>query len=83
MSDLTDGELALLRLLAEERDRSGPPGYLETAAAAERLGVPVARVRRMIHTLWTKGLVGTDEVDLYAVYLLPEGHEAVARAGAS
>jgi DNA-binding IclR family transcriptional regulator len=75
MTELDDQELALLKALADEWDRSGPPGFLETAAIARSLGITKPDARKTIHSLFVKGLVGTDEVDIYAAYLLPEGYE--------
>jgi DNA-binding IclR family transcriptional regulator len=83
VTSIDEAEAALLRLLADERDRSGLPGYLETAAIAERLRLPAAQVRRTIHSLWVKGLVGTDAVDMAAAYLLPGGYEAARGSGAA
>jgi hypothetical protein len=79
MQELNDQELALLKVLADEWDRSGPPGFLETTAIAASLAIPVPEARKTIRSLFAKGLVGTDEVDIYAGYLLPEGYDA-ARA---
>jgi DNA-binding IclR family transcriptional regulator len=75
MTELDDQELALLKALADEWDRSGPPGFLETAAIARSLGITKPDARKTIHSLFVKGLVGTDELDIYAAYLLPEGYE--------
>ena len=75
MTELDDQELALLKALADEWDRSGPPGFLETAAIARSLGITKPDARKTIHSLFVKGLVGTDEWDIYAAYLLPEGYE--------
>jgi hypothetical protein len=73
--DLTDQELALLRALAEEWDRSGPPGYLETDQIARGLQLTVPEAKRVLHSLFVRGLAGTDEIDHHAGYLLPEGYE--------
>jgi DNA-binding IclR family transcriptional regulator len=73
--DLNEPERALLEVLAAEWDASGPPGFLETTAIAQTLGIRLAEARSIIHSLFVKGLVGTDEVDTYAAYLLPEGYE--------
>jgi hypothetical protein len=69
-------ELALLKVLADEWDRSGPPGFLETSAIAKALGITIPEAKRAIHSLFVKGLVGTDEIDLFAAYLFPEGYES-------
>jgi hypothetical protein len=73
--ELNEQESALLKVLAEEWDASGPPGFLETTAIAQALRVRLADARAIIHSLFVKGLVGTDEIDIYAAYLLPEGYE--------
>jgi DNA-binding IclR family transcriptional regulator len=73
--ELTEQEMALLRALADEWDRSGPPGYLETAVIARALQLTVPEAQRVLHSLFVKGLAGTDEIDHYAGYLLPEGYE--------
>ena len=39
---LSQNEQALLNLLADEWEKSGPPGYIETSLIAQRLGVSVA-----------------------------------------
>ena len=80
MEALNEQELGVLRVLADEWDRSGPPGFLETAAVAQSLGIPIHEARKTIHALFVRGLVGTDEIEIYAGYLLPEGYE-VARGG--
>jgi len=77
MTELTDQEHALLKVLADEWDKSGPPGFLETTAIAKALGITIPDAKRTIHSLFVKGLVGTDEIDIYAGYLLPEGYEIV------
>lgn len=76
MTELADQELALLKVLANEWDKSGPPGFLETTAIAKMLGITIPDTKRIIHSLFVKRLVGTDEIDTYAGYLLPEGYEA-------
>ncbi len=75
MTALNDRERDVLRLLAEEWQRSGPPGFLETIAIAGALGISVADARSTIRALFVKGLVGTDKVDIFAAYLTPEGFE--------
>ncbi len=68
-------EQALLNLLADEWDKSGPPGYMETSVIAQRLGVSVADAKSTAQSLFVKGIVDTDEVDTFAAYLTPEGYE--------
>jgi DNA-binding IclR family transcriptional regulator len=68
-------ERALLNLLADEWEKSGPPGYMETSIIAERLGMPVADVKSTVRSLFVNGLVDTDEVDTFAAYLTPAGYE--------
>ncbi len=79
MMELDEDELSLLRALAREWDESGPPGFLETVAIAKMLGITKPVAKKIIHSLFVKGLVGTDELDIYAAYLLPEGYE-IAKA---
>jgi hypothetical protein len=79
MPELDDRERSLLKALANEWDRSGPPGFLETTAIAETIGITTPDAKKTIHSLFVKGLVGTDKIDIYAAYLLPEGYE-IARA---
>jgi tRNA G26 N,N-dimethylase Trm1 len=78
MTDLNEQELALLKVLADEWEKSGPPGFLETTAIAKAIKTTVPGARSIIHSLFVKGVVGTDKVDLYAAYLTPEGFD-VAR----
>jgi DNA-binding IclR family transcriptional regulator len=73
-------EQALLNILAEEWEKSGPPGYIETSIIAERLGIPITDAKSAIRSLFVKGMVDTDEVDTFAAYLTPEGFE-LARKG--
>jgi tRNA G26 N,N-dimethylase Trm1 len=73
--ELNDQEIALLKILADEWDQSGPPGYLETKAIAKALEIRIPDAKSIIHSLYVKGLVGTDELDIYAAYLFPEGYE--------
>ena len=68
-------EKELLKLLAAEWENTGPPGYLETRILAEKLAIPPDKVKSVIHSLFVRGLVDTDEVDTYAAYLTPEGYE--------
>jgi Mn-dependent DtxR family transcriptional regulator len=72
-------EQALLNLLADEREESGPPGYLETSIIAERLGLSVSDAKSTVRSLFVKGMVNTDEVDTFAAYLTPEGYELARR----
>jgi tRNA G26 N,N-dimethylase Trm1 len=73
--ELNEQEISLLKILADEWDRSGPPGYLETQAIAKALEIRVPDAKSIIHSLYVKGLVGTDELDIFAAYLFPEGYE--------
>ena len=73
-------EQSLLNILAEEWEKSGPPGYIETSVIAERLGIPITDAKSTIRSLFVKGMVDTDEVDTFAAYLTPEGYE-LARKG--
>jgi hypothetical protein len=73
-------ERALLNILAEQWEKSGPPGYTEASIMAERLGLSVADAKSTVRSLFVKGLVDTDEVDTFAAYLTPEGHD-LARKG--
>ena len=68
-------EQALLNLLADEWEKSGPPGYVETSIIATRLWLSVADVKSTVRSLFAKGMVDTDEVDTFAAYLTPEGYE--------
>ena len=77
---LDQNEQALINLLADEWEKTGPPGYVETSIIAERLRVSVADAKSMVQSLFVKGLVDTDEVDTFAAYLTPEGYE-LARKG--
>ena len=72
---LDQNQLALLNLLADEWEKSGPPGYAETSIIAESLGVSVADAKSIVRSLFVKGLADTDEVDTFAAYLTPEGYE--------
>jgi Mn-dependent DtxR family transcriptional regulator len=80
--ELDERELLIVNLLAAEWETSGPPGFVETAVIAEKLKISAADARTALRSLFTKGLVGTDQVDTYAAYLTPEGYEA-ARTGQS
>jgi len=72
---LNQHERALLNLLAEAWEKSGPPGYMETSIIAECLGIPIKDAKSTIRSLFVKGMVDTDEVDTFAAYLTPEGYE--------
>jgi len=76
--ELNEKEMALLKILADEWDQSGPPGFLETTGISKALEIRIPDAKSIIHSLFVKGLVGTDELDTYAAYLFPEGYE-VAR----
>jgi len=75
MTELNEQEMALLKVLADEWETSGPPGFLGTTAIAKVLEITVPEARSIIHSLFVKGVVGTDKVDIYAAYLTPEGYE--------
>jgi DNA-binding MarR family transcriptional regulator len=79
VTELTEQEAGLLRMLADEQEKSGPPGYLETTAIAKALGITMPDAKKIIRSLFVRGLVGTDEVDTFAAYLLPEGYEIARR----
>jgi predicted transcriptional regulator len=68
-------EKQLLLLLAEEWKNMGPPGYLETSVLAERMNLSVEKTKSVVHSLFVKGLVDTDEKEHFAAYLTPEGYE--------
>ena len=68
-------EKQLLACLAEERQNSGPPGYLESSVLAERMNLSIGKTKSVIHSLFIKGLVDSDEREHYAAYLTPEGYE--------
>ena len=73
MLELNDQEIALLKVLATEWEKSGPPGFLETTAIATALKITIPDARSTIHSLFVKGVVDTDKVDIYAAFLTPEG----------
>ena len=73
--ELTAQELSLLKCLAEEWRISGPPGLVETTIIAKSLNLTIPETKSTIHTLFVKGLVGTDKLDIYAAYLTPEGFD--------
>ncbi|MBI5578074.1 MAG: hypothetical protein HY895_02895 [Deltaproteobacteria bacterium] len=75
MMELNEQEFALLKVLADEWETSGPPGFLETTAIAKVLKITVPNAKSIIHSLFVKGVAGTDQVDIYAAYLTPEGYE--------
>jgi hypothetical protein len=77
--ELDSHEISLLKCLADEWIKSGPPGLVETAMIAKSLDMTIPDTRSTIHTLFVKGLVGTDKYDLYAAYLTPEGFD-IARS---
>ena len=79
MTELNKPEIALLKVLADEWENSGPPGFLETTAIAKALEITVPDAKKTIRSLFVKGLVGTDEVDTFAAYLLPEGYETARK----
>jgi len=53
----------------------GPPGYLETSLLAERMNLSLEKTKSVVHSLFVKGLVDSDEREHYAAYLTPEGYE--------
>ena len=69
-------EKQLLNLLADEWEKIGPPGYLETAILADKLNLSTEKTKAVIHSLFVRGLVDTDDVETYAAYMTPEGYEA-------
>ena len=73
--EFSQHELALINILAEEWEKSGPPGYIETSIIAERLGIPITDAKSAIRSLFVKGMVDTDDIDTFAAYLTPEGYE--------
>lgn len=73
--EFTRNESGLLHILADEWEKSGPPGYLETTIIADRLGIPIADAKSAIRSLFVKGLVDSDQVDTFAAYLTPQGYE--------
>ena len=70
-------EKQLLNYLADEWENVGPPGFLETAILAYKLNLSVEKTKAVIHSLFVKGLVDTDEVETYAAYLTPEGYKVI------
>jgi hypothetical protein len=74
-NDLSADERFLLCMLAEEWVQSGPPGYIETRRLASQLGMPRAKAKAIIRSLFAYGWVDSDEVDTFAAYLTPEGYE--------
>jgi hypothetical protein len=75
MMALDDQKLALLKALANERDKSRPLYFLETTEIAKALEITIPEIKKLVHSLFVKELVGTGEIDIYAAYLLPEGYE--------
>jgi len=49
MVELSDLEIALMSVLADEWERSGPPGFLETTAIAEALKIKFPDAKSIIH----------------------------------
>lgn len=78
--ELNQTENDVLKLLADEWDAAGPPGYIETTTLAARLKISVPQVKSAVGSLFEKGLVDSDKVDTFAAYLTPEGY-ALARSG--
>jgi Mn-dependent DtxR family transcriptional regulator len=75
LMDLSKNERRLLKILADEWQKSGPPGYVETSKIAQHLAISIADAKSAIRSLFVRGLVDTDEVDTFAAYLTPEGYE--------
>ncbi|MEJ2221006.1 MAG: hypothetical protein P8X80_09335 [Desulfobacterales bacterium] len=73
-------ERALIKILADEWEKSGPPGYVETSRIAAHLQISIEDAKSAIRSLFAKGIVDTDKVDTFAAYLTPEGYE-LARKG--
>jgi len=73
--ELNHQEKNLLSCLADEWKNTGPPGYLETMVLAERMNLSVEKTKSVVHSLFVKGLVDTDEKEHFAAYLTPEGYE--------
>jgi RIO-like serine/threonine protein kinase len=78
--DLNQIERKLLTVLADEWDHSGPPGFVETTVIAGRLDMSIEEVKSAIQSLFVKGLVDTDKVDIFAAYLTPEGYDLAKSA---
>lgn len=51
MSELNDKELALLKVLANEWEKSGPPAFIETTVLAQALKITIPDARSIIHSL--------------------------------
>jgi len=49
--DLTSHELDVLKILTDEWDRSGPPGFLETTVIAKALAISIADAKDAIRSL--------------------------------
>jgi hypothetical protein len=73
-------ERALIKILADEWEKSGPPGYVETSKFAAHLEISIADAKSAIRSLFAKGIVDTDKVDTFAAYLTPAGYD-LARKG--
>ena len=68
-------ERALIKILADEWEKSGPPGYVETSKIAAHLEISIADAKSTIRSLFAKGIVDTDKVDTFAACLTPQGYE--------
>ena len=77
--ELNRTEKDMLTLLADEWDKNGPPGYVETTTIAARLKISVPQVKSAIQALFDKGVVDTDRVDIFAAYLTPRGYDLARR----
>jgi Mn-dependent DtxR family transcriptional regulator len=73
--ELSQNERRLLNILADEWQKSGPPGYVETSKIAKHLAISIADAKSTIRSLFKKGMVDTDQIDTFAAYLTPEGYE--------
>ena len=73
--ELNHEEKLLLSCLAKEWQNSGPPGYMENDVLAQQMNQSVEKTKSVIHSLFVKGLVDSDEREHYAAYLTPDGYE--------
>ena len=73
--ELNQNERRLLNMLADEWEKTGPPGYVETSRIAAHLEISIADAKSVIRSLFAEGIVDTDKVDTFAAYLTPEGYE--------
>ena len=73
--EFSQQERALIKILADEWEKSGPPGYVETSKIAAQLEISISDTKSAIRSLFAKGIVDTDKVDTFAAYLTPEGYD--------